>query len=72
MVIVRESCGATCTTYWLGSSPAGCTLIQIATTLSDTSNRLPLLSSHSMSCCIDGLIYMVVMVMFIMVISVLL
>jgi hypothetical protein len=39
-VVVRETHGAVCMMCWSGSSTAGCTLIQIATTLSDMSERL--------------------------------
>jgi hypothetical protein len=55
MIVVHETCGATHTTCWLGSSPAECTPIQITMTLSDMSDRLPLQSSHSMFCCTDGM-----------------
>jgi hypothetical protein len=49
MVAIRETLGATCTACWLGSSLAGWISIQIAMTLSNMSDRLSLLSSHSMS-----------------------
>jgi hypothetical protein len=52
MVVVRETREVKCMTCWSGSSPAGCTSIQIAATLLDMSDGLSLLSSHSMSCCI--------------------
>jgi hypothetical protein len=54
-VIVRETREATRTMCWSGSSRAGCTLIRITVILSDLSDRLSLLSSRSMSCCIDGM-----------------
>jgi hypothetical protein len=43
------------TMCWLGSFPAGCTPIQITVTLSDMSDHLSLLSSHSMFYYIDGM-----------------
>jgi hypothetical protein len=54
-VVVCETRGFTCTTCWSGSSPTGCIPIQITMILSDMSDRLLLLSSRSMSCCIDGI-----------------
>jgi hypothetical protein len=54
-VVVRETRGAMRTTCWPGSSTAGCTSIRITMTLSNMSDRLSLLSSRSMSYCIDGL-----------------
>jgi hypothetical protein len=55
VVVVRETREVKRTTCWSGSSPVGCILIRITMTLSDISDRLSLLSSRSMSCCIDGL-----------------
>jgi hypothetical protein len=55
MVVIHETLGTTCMMCQSGSSSAGCIPIQIAMTLSDMSGRLALLSSHSMSCCIDGM-----------------
>jgi hypothetical protein len=55
MVVIRETREAKRTTCWSGSSPTGCTSIQITATLSDMSDRLSLLSSHSMFCYIDGM-----------------
>jgi hypothetical protein len=54
IVVVRETHGATHMMCWSGSSPAGCTPIRITVTLLDMCDRLSLLSSRSMSCCIDG------------------
>jgi hypothetical protein len=48
-VVVLETPGAMRTTCRSGSSPAGYISIQIVVTLSDMSDRLSLLSSHSMS-----------------------
>jgi hypothetical protein len=53
--VVHEIRGATCMMCWLGSSPIGCTPIRIAMTLSNMSDRLSLLSSHSMSCYTYGM-----------------
>jgi hypothetical protein len=55
MVVIHETREAKRTTCWSGSSPVGCTPIRITVTLSDMSDRLSLLSSHSMFCCIDGM-----------------
>jgi hypothetical protein len=52
MVVIRETRGATHMTCQSGSSPAGCTPIRTVMTLSDMSDRLSLLPSHSMSYCI--------------------
>jgi hypothetical protein len=41
-VVVHETRGAKRMTCWPGSSPVGCRPIQIAVTLSDMSDRLPL------------------------------
>jgi hypothetical protein len=57
MVVIRETREAKRMTCWSGSSPTGCTSIQITATLSDMSDRLSLLSSHSMFCYIDGMDY---------------
>jgi hypothetical protein len=60
-------------TCWSRASPVGSTPIQNAATLSDMSDHLSLLSSRSMSCCIDGMDQrMLIMVLFIMIINVLL
>jgi hypothetical protein len=56
MVVVHETREAKRTMCWSGSCPVGCTLIRITATLLDMSDRLLLLSSHDMSCCIDGMI----------------
>jgi hypothetical protein len=56
MVVVHETREAKRMTCWSGSSPAWCTLIQITVILSDMSDRLLLLSSHSTSCCIGLMI----------------
>jgi hypothetical protein len=55
MIVVRETREAKRTTCWSGSSPIGCTLIQIAVTLSNMSDCLSLMSFHSMSYCIDDM-----------------
>jgi hypothetical protein len=52
-------------------SPVGCTLIQIAVTLSDMSDCLSLLSSRSMSYCIGWMVWRMIMLIIIMVITVL-
>jgi hypothetical protein len=71
MVVVCETLGTTRMMCQSGSSPIGCTPIQIAITLSDISDRLSLLSSCSMYCCIDGMDWrMLIMVTFIMLITV--
>jgi hypothetical protein len=49
IVVISEILRVVYTVRWSGSSPAGCILIRIATTLLDMSDRLSLLSSHSMS-----------------------
>jgi hypothetical protein len=49
MVEIHETPGVARMTYWSGSSPAGCTPIQITATLSNMSYRLSLPSSRSMS-----------------------
>jgi hypothetical protein len=54
-VVVRENREAKCMMCWSGFSPVGCTPIRIITTLSDMSDRLPLQSSRSMFCYIDGM-----------------
>jgi hypothetical protein len=54
-VVIHETQEAMRTTYWLGSFPAGCTPIRITATPSYMSDRLVLLSSRTMSCCIDGM-----------------
>jgi hypothetical protein len=41
-VVVHKTPGVMCTSCWSGSSPTGCTLIQITMTLSDMSDRLSL------------------------------
>jgi hypothetical protein len=51
-VVVHETCEATHMTCWSGSSPTKYTPIRITVTLSNMSDRLSLLSSCSMSCCI--------------------
>jgi hypothetical protein len=56
MVIVCETHGATHMTCWSDFPPAGCTPIRITMTLSDMSDRLSSQSSHSMFCCIDGMV----------------
>jgi hypothetical protein len=71
-VVVRETQEVKRTTCWSGSSPAECTLIQIATTLSDMSDRLSLLSSRSISCFIGWMVQRMIMIVFIMIITVLL
>jgi hypothetical protein len=55
MVIVRETQEAKGTTCWSDSSLVVCTLIQIGMTLSDMRDRLPVPSSRSMLCYIDGM-----------------
>jgi hypothetical protein len=72
MVVIRETCETTHMTCWSGSSLAGCIPIRIATTLSDMSDRLSLLSSRSMFCYIGWMVQMMTMVMFMMIINVLL
>jgi hypothetical protein len=54
-VVIRETREAKRTTCCSGSSPVGCTPIQITATLSNMSDRLSLLSSRSMFCFIDGM-----------------
>jgi hypothetical protein len=54
-VVVHETRGATRMTCWSDSSPAGCTPIRITVTLSNMSDRLLLLSSHSIFCYINGM-----------------
>jgi hypothetical protein len=49
MVIIRETREVKRTTCWSVSSPAMCTPIRITATLSDMSDCLLFLSSHSMS-----------------------
>jgi hypothetical protein len=55
MIVVCETREAKRTTCWSDSSPAGCTSIQITMTLSDMSDPLSLLSTHSLFCFIDGM-----------------
>jgi hypothetical protein len=55
-IVVNETREAKRMSYWSGYSPAGCIPIRITTTLSDMSDRLSLLSSRSMSCCIDDMV----------------
>jgi hypothetical protein len=55
MVVVRETQEAKRTICWSGSFPVGCTPIRIVMTLSDMSDHLSLLLSHSMSYWIDGM-----------------
>jgi hypothetical protein len=55
-VVVHETRGAMHMMCWSGSSPAGCTPIRIAATLSDMSDRLPLQSSRSMFCYIGWIV----------------
>jgi hypothetical protein len=54
-IVICETPMATRTTCWSGSSFAGCISIWIIATLSDMSDCLSLLSSHSISCCTDGM-----------------
>jgi hypothetical protein len=70
MVAVCETRGATYMTCWSCSSPAGCTPIWIATTLSNMSDRLPLQSFRSMFCYIGWMVQRMAMVTFIMIITV--
>jgi hypothetical protein len=49
MDVVRETPGVARTAFSFGPSPAGCISIRVATTLSDMSDRLSVLSSCSMS-----------------------
>jgi hypothetical protein len=55
MVVIHETIGVARMMCWSGSSPAGCISIQVTATLSDMSDHLLFLSSHSMSCCTDGM-----------------
>jgi hypothetical protein len=70
MVVICETPGTMYMTCWSGSSPAVCTPIRIAATLSDMSDRLSLLSSHSMFCYIGWMDSRMVMVLFIMIITI--
>jgi hypothetical protein len=54
-VVTCETRGATRMMCQSSSCPAGCTPTRITVTLSDMSDRLLLLSYHSMYCCIDGM-----------------
>ncbi len=71
-VFVRETPGATRMSCQSGSSTVGCISIWVTMTLSDMSDRLSLLSSHSMFCYIGWMVQMTFMVIFIMIIIVLL
>jgi hypothetical protein len=55
-VVVRETREDKRMMFWSGSSPVWCTPVRIAATLSDMSDCLSLLSSRSMSFCIDGMV----------------
>jgi hypothetical protein len=61
-VVIRENREAKHTTYWLDSSPAGCTPIRITVTLSDMSDHLLLLSSCSIFCYIGWMVQMMIMI----------